>query len=339
MNIKILTCFRIIYFPFTKEILYRVFNLSFLFLFSYDLSFAQVVNYPTRPIQFIVPFPAGSLTDVIAREVAEKASIILKQPIIIENRTGANGVIGAKYVMNSHPDGYNILINSNSHVANYSLFKVPHYNPNKDFAPITRIVGIPFVLMVRADLPVKTLSDLISLAKKNPSKLTYGSGNTSSRATVEFLKIKADIDLRFIPYRGMPQAMIDLMSSTIDLVITDTSYILEHGSSGKIRSIAVTTNERIPQLLAVPTFIESGMTDYEMVGWIAAFASKNTSSEIITKLNNTFVQILNEQDLKIKFEKLGTYSSPTTPSNLNSFVDAETIKWARIHEFAGIEKQ
>ena len=300
---------------------------------------AQEANYPSRLIKIVVPFPAGSFTDVAARAFAEKASPILGQPIIIDNRPGVNGVLGAKAVMSAPPDGYTILINSNSQAANWSLFKVPPYDPVKDFTPVARLVGIPFVLMVRPGLPVNNVNELLALARKEPGKLTFGGGNTSSRAAAELLKMSANVDLRHIPYRGIPQATTDLLGGTIDLLITDTSFLLGQGPGGKLRGIAVTTPERLAQLPNVPTFAESGVPNFELIGWLAAFAPPGTPPEVIRKLNNAFVRAANDPSVKVLLEKLGTYSAPSSPEDLGKFVTVETAKWARIQDVAGIEKQ
>ena len=295
--------------------------------------------FPSRLIKFVVPFPAGSFTDVAARGFAERASKSLGQPIIIDNKPGVNGVLGAKAVMESKPDGYTVLINSNSHAANWSVFKVPPYDPVKDFAPIARLVGIPLVLMVRPELPVNSVGDLISLAKRQPGKLTFGAGNTSSRAAAELLKMTAGVDLHHIPYKGVPQAVTDLMGGQIDILITDTSYLLAQGDKGKLRGIAMTTPQRIAQLPNIPTFAESGVPNFELIGWLAAFAPAGTPPEIVRKLNQALVQAANDQSMKETLEKLGTYSSPSSPEELSKFVGIETAKWARIQDAAGIEKQ
>ena len=300
---------------------------------------AQDKDYPNRLIKFVVPFPAGSFTDVVARALGERASKQLGQPIIVDNRVGVNGVLGAQAVVAAPPDGYTILIGSNSHAANASLYVTPPYDPVKDFTPLARIVRIPFVLMVRPGLEVNSVADIIAMAKKRPGDLTFGAGNTSSRAGPELLKMTAGIDLRHIPYRGMPQAITDLMSGQIDIVITDTSFILGQGSSGKLRGIAVTTSERLAQLPAIPTFAESGLPNFELVGWVAAFAPAGTPPAIVKRLNEVFVNAANDPGMKELLEKLGTYSSPSTPEELSRFVAEETKKWARIHEAAGIEKQ
>lgn len=296
-------------------------------------------KYPSRLIRFVVPFPAGSFTDVVARAVAERASPLLGQPIIVENKPGVNGVLGAKSVMAAAPDGYTILINSNSHAANASLFTTPPYDPVRDFTPLARIVGIPLVLMVRPGLPVNSVSDLVALAKKEPGELTFGAGNTSSRAAVELLKMTAGVDIRHIPYRGMPQAITELMSGTIDIVITDTSYLLGQGPNGRLRPIAVTTQARLAQLPYIPTFAESGLPNFELIGWLAAFAPPGTPPEIVRRLNQTLVKVANDPGMKEMLEKLGTYSAPSSPEELSRFVASETAKWAHIQDVAGIEKQ
>jgi tripartite-type tricarboxylate transporter receptor subunit TctC len=295
--------------------------------------------YPNRVIKFVVPFPAGSFTDVVARALGERMGKQLGQPIIVDNRVGVNGVLGTQAVIHSPPDGYTILIASNSHAANASLYNKVPYDPVADFAPLARAVRIPFVLMVRPGLEVNSVSDIVAMAKKKPGELTYGAGNTSSRAAPELLKMTAGIDLRHINYRGMPQAITDLMSGQIDIVITDTSFILGQGPGGKLRAIAVTTSERLAQLPNIPTFAESGVPNFELVGWVGAFAPAGTPAPIVKKLTDALVAAANDPSMKELLEKLGTYSSPSTPEEFGRFVADETKKWARIHEAAGIEKQ
>jgi tripartite-type tricarboxylate transporter receptor subunit TctC len=300
---------------------------------------ASAQDYPNRLIKLVVGFPAGSFTDVVGRAFADKASRILGQTIIVENKPGVNGVLASKGIMAAEPDGYTFMLNSNSHAANASLFKTPPYDPVADFAPLARLVGIPLVLMVRPGLDVKNVAELIALAKKEPGKLKFGSGNTSSRAGPELMKMMAGIDLQYIPYRGMPQAVTDLISGQVDLIITDTSFLMGQGPNGPLKALAVTTSQRIQALPDVPTFAESGLPGFELVGWLGAFAPPKTPPAIVQKLNKVLIEVLNDTAIKDILAKLGTYSSPSSPEELAKFVAAETDKWARIHQAAGIEKQ
>jgi tripartite-type tricarboxylate transporter receptor subunit TctC len=305
----------------------------------YGMPAAAQEAYPNRVVKFVVPFPAGSFTDVVARALGERVSRQLGQPIIVDNRVGVNGILGTQAVISAPPDGYTVLIASNSHAANASLYNKVPYDPVTDFTPLARVVRIPFVLMVRPGLEVNSVADIVAMAKQKPGDLTYGAGNTSSRAAPELLKMTAGIDLRHINYRGMPQAITDLMSGQIDIVITDTSFILGQGPGGKLRAIAVTTSERLAQLPNIPTFAESGVPNFELVGWVGAFAPAGTPAPIVKKLNDALVVAANDPSMKELLEKLGTYSSPSTPEEFGRFVSDETKKWAKIHEAAKIEKQ
>ena len=303
------------------------------------LAFAQDAAYPNRYIKVIVPFPAGSFTDVVARALTERVSKSLGQPLVVDNRVGVNGVLGAKAVVAAAPDGYTLLINSNSHAANASLYKVPPYDPVKDFTPIARIVRIPFVLMVRPGLEVNSVGDIVALARAKPGVLTFGAGNTSSRAGPELLRMVGGIDIRHVPYRGMPQAITDLMGGTIDIVMTDTSFILGQGDSKKLRAIAVTTSERMKQLPDIPTFAESGLPGFELEGFVGVFGPAGLPAPVVSKLNAAFVQAANDPDVRTLMERLGTVPAPSSAADFGRFVDGETIKWAKIHDAAGIDKQ
>ncbi|HEX2887710.1 tripartite tricarboxylate transporter substrate binding protein [Vineibacter terrae] len=301
---------------------------------------ATAQAYPDKPIRFIAPFPAGSATDGLARFLGQRMSEAMGQPIIIDNRPGANGIVGAQAAAQSPPDGYTVFVTTNStHSANINLYKQLPYDPVRDFAPVARLMRIPVVFVVRRDSPMRSLQDLIAAARQQPGKLSFGSGNTIGRGTTELLKAMAGFDMLHVPYRGTPQALADLVASQVDMVAADPSSALGLIQAGTVRPLAVTGAARVPALPDVPTVAESGVTGFELTAWIGAFAPARTPADIVARLNREFLAAASGPAAAAYFEKIGGIADPSTPDELGRFVVSETAKWARIVEVAKIEKE
>jgi tripartite-type tricarboxylate transporter receptor subunit TctC len=245
--------------------------------------FAQ--SYPSRNIRFIVPFAAGSATDALARIVGEHASKTLGQPIIIENMAGANGVVAAQNVARAQPDGYTVLITTNTtHGANQSLLKNVPYDAVNGFEPVTKLGTITLALITNPSVPAKNVQELLDYAKANPGKLTFGFGSSSSRIAGEMLKSMGGIDITPVPYRSNPQAITDLLGGQIDIVFADISTTLPQVKAGKATGLAVSTAKRSTLAPDLPTMAEAGVQGYDLAAWFAAFVPAKTPKPVVDKL-------------------------------------------------------
>lgn len=297
-------------------------------------------TYPTKPIKVIVPFPPGSGTDTSARRISQ---IILEktgQPVVIENKPGASGFIAAQAAATSPADGYTLFVTTNTtHAANAALFKKLPYDPIKDFAPISRIGTSGLVLVVRAESPIKTLADLTKMAKSQPDKLTFASGSSSTRIAGEMYASMADLKMLHVPYKGVPQALTDVLGQQVDFMISDITPATPLIQGGKLRAIAVTLEQRHPSMPDVPTMIESGLPGYSMFAWTAAFAPAGTPKPIIDKLAGLIKEGVESPAMQDNFKATGSMGTPSTPEETAKFVQSETDKWAKAVKAAGIEPE
>src|SRR5436190_8772643 len=263
-------------------------------------------QYPTRPITIVVPFAAGSGTDLITRLIGQQLSVALNQSVVIENKAGASGVIAATYVARAAPDGYTLLMATNStHSANPSLFKTLSYDPVKDFAPVARIGSYVFMLVVGKDVPAQTLPELVAYAKANPGKFTFASGNTTGIVAGETLKSKAGIDVLHVPYKSTPPAINDVLGGRVSMMFIDLAPGLEHVRAGNFHALAVTTKERSALLPDLPSLHEAGIPGYDVTSWAGLFAPAGTPKEIVARLNEEVGKIIANPDLKAKIAVTG----------------------------------
>lgn len=296
-------------------------------------------GYPDKPVRIVVPFPAGSGTDNTARYVAQNITTQTGQPVVVENRPGANGFIAAKVVATAPADGYTMLITTNTtHAANPSLFRKLPYDPIKDYAPVSLIATSGLVLVVPSDSPVRTVADLTTLAKRRQGKLTFASGSSSTRVASELYKIMSAAPALHVPYKGVPQALTDLVGHQVDFMISDINPALPLIQNGKLRAVAVTTARRHP-MLDVPTMAESGLPGYEMTAWVAAFFPANTPKTLVARMNQLIRQGLTSPAAIEHFSRTGGQPSPSTPDDLAAFVRSETAKWAEVIKLAGIDPE
>lgn len=297
---------------------------------------AEPAAYPNRPIRFIVPFGAGSATDVVARTVGQNLSEALGQAIVVDNRAGANGTIGAELAAKSPKDGYTILMSTNTpSAAAPSLMKKINYDPVKDFAPIARVGTIAFVLVTNPSLPVKNMPELIALAKKQPGKLTAGSGSAGSLVPIFMLQQMAGIELTHVPYKSIPPALTDVISGQINMVYADMVNGAPQVKSGKLRGLGVTSRKRDPLLPEVQAIAET-VKDFELIAWFAMFAPAGTPQPIIDRLSAESAKILARKDVRERFAVLGIQVDPMKPAELGKFQKSELEKWARLAKAANI---
>lgn len=302
-------------------------------------AFAQT-KYPEKPITFIVPFAAGSATDQLARALGNSLTEQTKQSVVVDNKAGASGMMAAQAAAKAAPDGYTVLITTNTtHAANEHLYKKLSYDPVKDFAPVTGLGKGGQVLVVRADAPYKTVADLLAKAKKEPGKLSFGSGSSSSRVAGEMFKQLSHTDILHVPYKSNPNAVTDLLGGQIDMMITDTATGVPQIKGGKLRALGVSTTKRIPLLPDVPTIDEAGVKGYDMGYWFAAYVPATTPAPVVARLRELLVNATRSPGGKSFFEGSGSDAWTTTPEELAMFQTAETQKWGKVIKAAGIQPE
>jgi tripartite-type tricarboxylate transporter receptor subunit TctC len=304
-------------------------------------SLAHAQAYPTKPIRAIVPFAAGSATDQIGRAFADHMSKQLGQPIIVDNKPGVNGMLGAAEVAKAAPDGYTIMFGTNStNAALKYLMKQLPYDQEKAFTPIGYQGSVPLIVAVNNDVPAKTLKDLVALARQKPGSVTFASASTSQLVSSEMLAGMAGIQMTNVPYKSGPAAMTDLIGGQVMMFTADFAVMLPQVKGGKVRGLAVTSARRSPAVPELPTVNEAlGLKDYELIAYFAAFAPAGTPPEVIAKLNAALNHAANDKELQDKFSPIGFVVEPGTPDALARRNAAETIKWAKAIKDAKIEPQ
>ena len=302
---------------------------------------AQAPAYPAKAITFIVPFAAGSATDQLARALGQSVTTDTKQPVVVDNKAGASGMIAAQAAAKAPADGYTVLITTNTtHAANEHLYKKLSYDPVKDFAPVTGLGKGGQVLVVNAGAPYKSVAELLAFAKKNPGKLSFGSGSSSSRMAGEMLKQLADVDILHVPYKSNPLAITDLLGGQIDMMITDTSTGVPQIKAGKLRALGYSTQKRGAQLPDVPTIAEAGVKGYDMGYWFAAYVPAGTPAPVVAAYYAAMQDILKSASTREKMAHLG--SQPVVgmkPAQFTAYLEADRKQWAATIKAARIEPQ
>jgi tripartite-type tricarboxylate transporter receptor subunit TctC len=296
--------------------------------------------YPSRSITIVVPFGAGSGTDIATRIIAQPLGVVLNQNIVVDNRPGANGGIAATYVAKAASDGYTLLMSTNSpHSSNPALLKNLAYDPVKDFAPITRIGSFTLMFVVNPAVPVKSLAELISYAKANPGRLAYASGNTSGILAGETLKHWAGVDILHVPYKSVPPALNDVIAGRVATAFSDLTPVLPHVASGALRPLAITRLRRSALLPDLPTFDESGLKDFEVESWAGLFAPAATDPAILARLNTETRAIVENPRIKAQLAMIGFEAFGSTPEELGAFVKDQLVRTSRMVKEAGIEPE
>ena len=299
-------------------------------------------KWPSKPITYIVPFPAGGTTDVLGRLIGQKLGAMLGTTIVVDNKGGAGGSVGSEMASRAAPDGYTLLGGTiSSHAINVSLYPKLGYDPIKSFAPITLIGTNPVVLVVNQASPYKTLADVVAAAKaKKPLNSASAGSGTSQHLALELLKAKAGIDITHIPYKGSGPAIQDVMAGQVDMMFDTTVVAGPHIESGKLRAIAVTSAKRLPTMPNVPTVAESGvpgLADYEVISWQAIFAPAGTPRAVIDRLHADIGKILREPEMQERIAKLGMQGADMTTDQIGAFQKAEVAKWAAVIKSANIK--
>ena len=302
---------------------------------------AHADTFPDKPIVLVIPFPPGGPTDAMARTLAAEMKDRLGQPMIVENRAGAGGNIGADYVARATPDGQTLLFGTSGPLAiNASLYRKINYDPVKSFAPVIQVGHLPNILVVNPAVPAKNVKELIAYAKANPGKLSYassGNGASSHLAGVLF-NASAGIDLQHIPYKGTGPALNDLLGGQVSMSFTDVLTALPYVKTGKLRALGVTTTERSQALPDVPTVAEQGVPGYDVSVFFGIVAPAGTPPDRVAKLNQAFVEVLDTPKVKQLFASQGLEPAPaSTPQQLGKFIQAQMSKWAGVVKQAGAQ--
>jgi tripartite-type tricarboxylate transporter receptor subunit TctC len=297
-------------------------------------------EYPDKQITFVVPFAAGSATDQLARALGQEVTRITKQAVVVDNKPGASGFIGAEMVKKAAPDGYTVFITTNTtHAANEHLFKKIPYDPIKDYVPITGLGKGGQIMIVNLNTPAKSVAEFITLAKSQPGKISFGSGSSSSRVAGEMFQQLAGVELLHVPYKSNPLAINDLLGGQINMMITDTATGLPQVKAGKVRALAVSTTKRSPLVPDLPTIDEAGVKGYDMGFWFAAYAPAHTPAAVVNKLHDVLVEATKGAAMQQFFSTTGTDPFVTTPAELGKFQLAESEKWKSIIRKAGIQPE
>ncbi|QOT75513.1 tripartite tricarboxylate transporter substrate binding protein [Cupriavidus basilensis] len=307
---------------------------------------AAAAAYPTKPLKFVVPYPAGGPLDTVARAIGDKLKDSLGQPVVVENRPGAGGNIGADYVAKQPADGYTIVMGAvATHAINPSLFAKMPYDPVKDFSPITLVADVPNVLVMHpgkaAELHINNVRELVEYARKNPGKLDYASGGNGSAGHLsgELFKSMAKVSMVHIPYNGASPAQLSVLSGQTDMIFDNLASASANIKAGKLKAFAVTTATRAAALPELPTIAEAGkglgLEGFDISTWFGVFAPANTPKEIVDRLNHEIVAILKTDDMKAKLARIGAQPAPTTPEQFGQLVQRELKKYAQIVKVSG----
>ena len=297
--------------------------------------------YPTKPVRIVVPFAPGGGVDLTARILAQRLTERAGQSFIVDNRTGASGIIGTEFVAKSAPDGYTLLVGSQTTQAVVpAMYGKLNYDAARDFIGVTEIAVSPMLIVVHPSLPVKTVKDLIALAKARPGQLSYGaaSGGTPHLAG-ELFRLVAHIDLLFVPYKGEGPAIADAMGGQISMVFSNLPVGLPQARGGRLRGIAVTSPQRVPTAPDIPTAAESGLPGYEAATWFGLFAPAATPRDIITKLNADAASALNVPEVKERMAAQGLFVVASSPEQFATFLKAEIPRWTKVVKDAGVKPQ
>lgn len=302
---------------------------------------AAAQNYPNKPIRWVVPYTPGGFTDNVTRMVTAKVQTILGQPIIIENKPGANSIIGADFVAKAAPDGYTILTVITAHAANATLYKGKLPFDHKALVPVSLAAISPLILTTSKNFPVKNISELIAYAKANPGKVAYGSSGIGAAAhlTSELLEATAGIDMIHVPYKGTAPALADLMANNIQILVDVPSSMMPHVNGGKVNALAMFSSKRLPSAPNVPTITESGGPPIESSSWVMFFAPPGTPAPIVDKLSKAVAEALQSPEIVKRFTDLGIVPMGLNPAETGKFLAAEVDKWGNVITTAKVTAQ
>ena len=300
---------------------------------------ATAQNYPTRPIRYIVPQAPGGSSDTLARAITQRVGDGLGQTIVVDNRPGATGVIGAEVVARANPDGHTLLQCATSHATNPAMHAKLPYDSVRDFAPISLLSQQPNIWIVHPSLPVKSMKELIAHVKARPGQLNFGSSGTggSQHLAGELLKSMAGIDMTHIPYKGSPPALIDLIAGRVPIMSSTMPPVLPHLRTGKVRALAVTSAKRSPALPDVPTVAEAALPGYEAIAWQGLLAPAGTARAVIARVQTEFARVLKQPEIASRLTEQGFETVASTPEWFAGYIRTEIEKWSKVIKAAGIK--
>ena len=296
-------------------------------------------SYPSKPVKLVVPFPAGSATDQVARLIGAQLQEFLGQPFIVENKAGAQGGIAAAEVARAAPDGYTLMVTTNTpQAANVSLFKKLNYDPVKDFAPIVRLGTTSFMLMVRPDFPAKNLKEFLTYTRSSAGKLSAGYGSAGSQVSLAMLKSLGKLDVVEVPYKGIPQTITDTMGGSLAFTFVDLGNALAQAKGGKLRGLAVTSLKRTPLAPDMPALAEE-LPGYELIAWFGLVAPAKTPNEVVQRVHDAAMKGLVKSDVREKFATIGVDVASLGPAEFGRFIQSEIAHWAKLVKLANIQPE
>ena len=295
-------------------------------------------DYPSRPITLVAVFGPGSASDTICRIIADKLSPMLGQPIVVEDRPGADGALAALYVHHQPADGYTLLMGTNSPLsADPFIHKDINYDPIKDFVPVTRVGSFTLMLVVNPQLPIHSVKELVDYAKENPGKLTYASGNTAGIVGMETVKRWAEISILHVPYKTTAPALEDIIAGRVSMMFADFTSVMPHVTAGTVRALAISRIKRSSLFPSLPTMDEAGIKGFNLDAWAGLVAPAGTPPEIVTKLNGALRKVIDSPDVQAKFKNVGFEGFSSTPQELGDYMKAEIVDWGKMVKDAGIK--
>ena len=297
-------------------------------------------SYPSKPIRLIIPFPPGGSTDILGRSLAQKLSEAWGQQVLVDNRGGAGGTIGADLAAKAPADGYTLLMGHIGTLAvNVSLYPKLSYDPVRDFAPVSLVALVPNVLVVHPALPVKNVSELIAYAKANPDKLNYSSGGNGSAAhlAVEYFKLQTKTEIVHVPYKGTGPSVTDLIAGQVSMTMTGAPAVMPHVQSGRIRALGVSSPQRIPALAQIPSVAEAGVQGFDATQWYGVVAPAGTPKDVVAKLNAEIRKIMQSKEMLDRLNTEGAIAAAGTPEQFGAYIKNEIMRWGVVVKAAGMK--
>jgi tripartite-type tricarboxylate transporter receptor subunit TctC len=300
---------------------------------------AQQQVFPNKQVTIVAAFPPGGTVDLLSRVLGQKLSEDWRQPVIVENRPGASGIVGSQHVGRSPADGYTLMVVPITHVTNSSLFSKVPYDPIEDFTPISMLAVSPLMLVVSSNSPLKSVNDLVAQARARPGGLNCGSGGngTSQHLACELFKHVAKVDIKHVPYKGNAAAMTDVIGGQIETLFDQMATAVPHVKGGKVRALAVTTPHRSPAMPDVPSISESGLKGAEAAAWFGIIGPKGMPTEVVDRINASLRQVLARPDVQQQLGQQGLELTPTSPEEFRNTLRSEMAKWASVIKAAGIK--
>lgn len=298
-------------------------------------------GYPNKPIRFIVPYPAGGGTDIVARLLAQKMTQSMGQPVLVENKPGASTLIGTEMLAKAAPDGYTLGLITDSHAINPSFFSKLPYDSVKDFSPVSQLVFVPLVMVAHPSLNIKTLPELIAAAKAKPGKINYASiGNgTPHNLSMEWVKSLAGIDMTHVPYKGVAPALTDLVAGQVDVMFTGSSSALPYVKAGRLNALAVSSAKRLDSFPDTPSVAEAALPEFDFMTWYGSALPAGTPKEITQRLSREIGLALSQPDVKERLVSLGVVGAPSSPDEFAAFIRKETAALARLVKLTGVKAE